>query len=146
MACLDPETADCAADMARADDADFHLGVRGRLSQRDRRGQHRRQDEGAGTREYRAAAAINTDWLEHPHTRFRATCSLILPSPSIRVLYGGKWAIRISCQMPAGNALHVPSVLSAECGAVRLEDGSCFGSFKQGSETSGRHWRGPASQ
>lgn len=45
MACLSPEAADGAANMARADNADFHLGPRRRLTQCRRRLERRLEDE-----------------------------------------------------------------------------------------------------
>ena len=45
MACLDPELADRAADMAGADNADFHLGTRGRLTRCGRRLEQPLEDE-----------------------------------------------------------------------------------------------------
>ena len=45
MAGLDPEAADRAADMARADNADFHLGSRGRLTRCGRRQKNPLDDE-----------------------------------------------------------------------------------------------------
>jgi hypothetical protein len=68
MACFDPEATDCAADMARAYNADFQLGSWGGLTRGGRRLEYRLEDERAcGTYQY-AATAINSDMIEHQHT------------------------------------------------------------------------------
>lgn len=68
MACLDPEATDRAPDMTRADDADFHLRTRGRLTRRGRRLEDPLEDERCRTGQQRAAPAINGDMIEHRHT------------------------------------------------------------------------------
>ena len=68
MAGLDPELADRAADMAGADNADFHLGAGSRLTQCRRRSEYALQREGPRSAEQRAATAIDSDMLDHLHT------------------------------------------------------------------------------
>ena len=81
MTCLGPELPDRAADMARADNADFHLGPGRRLTQCRRRLKRRLEDEHSRNAQQRAASAIDSDMLDHRHTN----CELrdeILSRPS----------------------------------------------------------------
>lgn len=68
MARLGPEATDRAANMTRANNADFHLGTRGRLTQCGRRLEYPLEDEHSRTGQQRAASAINSDMIEHRHT------------------------------------------------------------------------------
>src|SRR5258708_4839231 len=68
MACLDPELADRAADMACADNADFHLGTGSRLTQCRRRSEGSLKHERSRSAQYCAATAIDSDILAHVHT------------------------------------------------------------------------------
>src|SRR5215472_14935568 len=67
MACLDPETTDGAADMARTDNADFHFGT-GRLTGCGHGLEHPLEDERSCNAQKRATTAINGDMLRHQHT------------------------------------------------------------------------------
>lgn len=68
MASLDPEAADCAADMAGANNADFHLGTRGRLSGCGRRPQRPLQDKRSCSAQERATTPIDGEMVGHQHT------------------------------------------------------------------------------
>jgi hypothetical protein len=68
MACLGPEATDRAANMARTDNTDFHLGTRGCLTRCGHRLEHPLEDERSCSAQQRAATAINSDMLEHQHT------------------------------------------------------------------------------
>jgi len=71
MTCLGPELPDRAADMAGADDADFHLAggrLTGCLTYCSRRSEYALQRESSRGAEQRAATAIDSDMLDHLHT------------------------------------------------------------------------------
>src|SRR5438874_2417457 len=68
MVCLDPETTDGTADMARADNANLQLRRGGCLTGGGRPLERHLEKQRSGTSQERPPGAINTDTLEHQPT------------------------------------------------------------------------------
>jgi hypothetical protein len=84
---LNPELADGAANMARADNPDLDLWARGRLTDRRGRPYHCLHNQCSRTAQQRAATGTKTDMLQHQHTA--TTCESIVLRPcdmSLRLL------------------------------------------------------------